>query len=182
MILDFNKCKELFMISRRDILKLGVLGTLTPIFQKYAYGEDLNQKDLGFFKKNTFNFNMLIEYAQELSEVRYLDNDVKLPNFLLNLSYNQYINIKYLPSYGIFGEENSNFIIQPLHRGHLFESQVKLFSVDNEYSSYIPYNKNLYDFSDINVSNEPLQEIGFSGFRIMRREDNNVLKELAIFQ
>ena len=128
----------------------------------------------------SFDPNSTLSLARELAKAPYKPAPSDLPDFLSNLTYEQYVAIRAKPSAMIWQNDNVGFAIEPLHRGFVFSGAVQIFLVENGDARRLEYKSANFDFGSIQPpANVP--DLAFSGFRILAKRDG-VFAEVAIFQ
>jgi periplasmic glucans biosynthesis protein len=140
--------------------------------------EELAQTTLGHGRP--FAAASVIETARALSRLSYEPPDTSLPEQYRDLDYERYIRIRTKPEAALFYSEDTDFAIEPLHRGFVFTAAVRLFVVRNGVVERIGYSPDLFRYGDVGVPGDAA-DLGFSGFRIMAR-DGGQLVEQAVFQ
>ncbi len=123
----------------------------------------------------------LIELARLLSRKGYNPPQAELPEPFANLNYEQYIGIRALPSAHLWGGENRNFSVEPLHRGFAFQSPVQLFAVEDGQIRRVMYDRARFDYGRLQPP-ATLPDLGFSGFRVFGDAQGGRTREVAIFQ
>lgn len=127
-----------------------------------------------------FDQSAIIGLARELARTPYKAPPSDLPDFLSGLNYEQYVAIRAKPSTVAWVNDNVGFAIEPLHRGFVFSAPVQIFLVENGVTRRLAYRPGDFDFGSVQPpANVP--DIGFSGFRILARRDNQ-FAEVGIFQ
>jgi periplasmic glucans biosynthesis protein len=140
--------------------------------------EELAKATLGNNKR--FLPSSVIDTARALSRLPYTPPDTALPERFRDLDYDRYIRIQTRPEAALFRGEPSDFVIEPLHRGFVFSSTVRLFTVRDGVIERVSYDPSLFRYGDIGAPEEKA-DIGFSGFRILARNGDGFVEE-AVFQ
>ena len=104
-----------------------------------------------------------------------------LPGPFANLSYDAYTAIQAKPEGLIWADDTSAFVIEPLHRGFIFTSPMQIFLVEDGLSRRLNYDASKFVFGGVNLPAAPTK-LDFSGFRVLKRDDQGEFQELAIFQ
>jgi glucans biosynthesis protein len=128
-----------------------------------------------------FEPGAVAEIARALSRRPYAPVPSDLPEGLSNLNYEQYANIKALPSATVWAGEGRGFVIEPLHRGYVFSSPVALFLVEDGSVRRLAYDRSRFDFGRLNLPPNTA-DLGFSGFRLFTTVWNGHPVEFALVQ
>ncbi|HKH34308.1 MAG TPA: glucan biosynthesis protein, partial [Beijerinckiaceae bacterium] len=170
--------------TRRQALALvaGVAvgaGPLSASAQGQAPTLSVIQTTLG--EGQRFEPAAVTELARALSRRPYAAVPSDLPEALSNLSYEQYIGIRALPTAQIWGGEGRGFVLEPLHRGFVFSAPVLLFTVEDGSVRRVAYERNRFEFGRVNVPAN-LGDLGFSGFRLFTTGWGGQPEEFALVQ
>jgi glucans biosynthesis protein len=126
-----------------------------------------------------FSAGAVTELARALSKRPFQAAATDLPEPFANLNYERYVAIQLRPSEHVWASEKLGFVVEPLARGFVFTTAVTLFTVENGQIRRIPFDRNGFDFGELNVPpNAP--DPGFSGFRLYGKNGGEYL--FAIIQ
>jgi periplasmic glucans biosynthesis protein len=129
-----------------------------------------------------FSTPSIVELARSLAAKPFsAPNTADLPAPLANLSYDAYAAIRAKPEGLIWADDTSAFAIEPLHRGFIYTSPMQLFLVEDGLSRRLNYDASKFVFGGVNLPAAPTK-LDFSGFRVLKRDDQGEFQELAIFQ
>lgn len=166
--------------DRRLLLKTGtaalVLAATGASAQEPLPGADLLTDGASFDRSR------LVDYARALSKRPYAAPNPSLPEGLTNLSYEQYVGIKHRPERAIWNDQPRGFVLEPLHRGFIFQAPVQITLVENGRTQRLVYNPTRYDFGRLPAPNANIGDIGFSGVRILVSAPEAPPREIAVFQ
>lgn len=130
----------------------------------------------------SFDFSMVESKALDLSKQPYTRDDQGLPDFLPNLSYEQYQEIRYKPEKSIWREEKLPFQIQAFHRGFIFRDRVLVNLVDHGSVTRIGYSPDLFDYGHNSFPAPLPEDLGFAGIRLhypLKRDET--FEDFAVF-
>ncbi len=114
-----------------------------------------------------FSLDLLRQRARELARKAYEPLKVQLPEPLLELTYDQYRDIRFLANESLWLEKNLPFITQFFHPGFYYKTPVRLYEVVDERAKEIRYHPALFDFGKNSFDHALLKEgLGFTGFRV----------------
>lgn len=128
-----------------------------------------------------FSRDIVVAVARALAAKPYNPPPSELREPFANLTYEQFVGIKMKPGASIWTGEKKGFTIEPLHRGHIFNSAVDLYFVDNGSALRLGYDQGRFDYGALKVP-EKLPDLGYSGFRVLHAQDGGPEAEVAIFQ
>ena len=155
-------------LRRRDLLALiggglaGAAGPFTARAQPIT-PQSIIQGAAG--DGQPFDPAAIAEIARMLARRPYAPPPNDLPDVFANLTYEQYIAIKALPSVLVWNGENRGFVVEPLHRGFVFSNPVTLFTVEDGLVRRIAYDPSRYDFGKLNIPAN-VADLGYSGFSL----------------
>jgi periplasmic glucans biosynthesis protein len=113
-----------------------------------------------------FSFENVIREARELSERPALEPKSLYPEWLLDLSYDQWRDIRFRPEQALWRKENLPFQVQFFHPGFLYDRTVEVCIVENGRS--LPFNvtSDHFDYGKNALSEGMARNVGAAGFRI----------------
>ena len=133
-----------------------------------------------------FTPGAVLDLARALAKQPFkpLSND--LPDPFKSLSYEQYAGIHLKPEARIWADENTGFVVEPLHRGFQTNNRIELNLVADGKAYRLVYDTKLFDFGSLSPSPK-IGDIGFSGFRVLVPQSQNgqakqSFGEIASFQ
>ena len=148
-------------------LALVILGVAGAGYSLRAAGEILD-------------FEAVRTRAQALAKAPYEGRPRPLPDWLLKLNYDQYRDIRFVPTQSWWNRERLPFKLQFFHPGFVFTRTVQLNEVVDGVSRPIPFDRRLFDYGHNEVGPLPAS-IGYAGFRI-HNFLNQPNDELGVFQ
>ena len=129
-----------------------------------------------------FDFAEVEQKAKQLATKPYMRDDGGMPEFLSNLDYDQYRDIRYKPDKALWRDEGLPYQVQLFHRGFMFRDRVNINVVDQGNAIRLAYSPELFDFGKNTLATRPSADLGFAGMRFhhpLRRDD--VFDEIAVF-
>ncbi len=132
-----------------------------------------------------FNLNDVAQKARALAGDKYERNDANLPRSLLDLSYDQYRDIRFKPDKSIWRNMKLPFELQFFHPGLYFNQSVKINLLVNGQARPLPFNFANFDYGRLNpnLDTSQFQNIGYAGFRVHFPLLTNKYKdEVLVFQ
>ncbi|HMV45427.1 MAG TPA: glucan biosynthesis protein, partial [Leptospiraceae bacterium] len=116
--------------------------------------------------ERNFDYEELRKKVKDLYSKPYKESKKIITKNLAELNYDKYKKIRFLPEKSIWREEGSRFQLQFLHPGYIYDYNVLINEVRNSKTYPIYYNPSFFDFSAIQLKDNTLNDIGFSGFKI----------------
>jgi len=113
-----------------------------------------------------FTFEALCDRARQLASRPYARPSPLVPDWLLHFNYDQYRDIRFLPSDSWWGRDRLPFQLQFFPPGSIFDRTVRISEVDGDAARTIPFSRSLFDFGKNRVGALP-DSLGFGGFRIL---------------
>ena len=163
------------MIVRRDVLK-GVASGASLLLSSSAFAQMQAQPE----QPTPFQQNMVLDLARSFAKSPFKSSPTDMPEGLGNLNYDQYVGLRYRREKLIWADDKVGFVIEPLHRGFIFNSHMVIHLVESGLSRRLAYNAADFEFGSVKPpQNAP--DMGFSGFRVLVPREGK-LAEVAIFQ
>jgi glucans biosynthesis protein len=163
------------MIVRRDVLK-GVAGGIGLMVASAASAQTPSPAD----QLAPFQPQSILDLARTVAKQPFKGAPTDLPEPFANLNYEQYVGLRYRRDRLVWGDDKTGFVIEPLHRGFIFNAHMQINLVDNGMSRRLAYEAGNFEFGAIQPP-ATLGDMGFSGFRVLAQQDGR-LAEIAIFQ
>ncbi len=113
-----------------------------------------------------FSLDLLRQRARELASKPYQPSKVQLPEPLIELTYDQYRDIRFLANESLWLEKNLPFTAQFFHPGFYYKTPARVFEVVEERAKEIRYSPTLFDFGRNKPDRSLLKGLGFAGFRV----------------
>lgn len=129
-----------------------------------------------------FERALLVNYARALSKRAHVPPNPALPEGLTNLSYEQYVGIRHRTERMLWNDQPRGFVLEPLHRGFIFQAPVQIAIVEGGKSQRVAYSPARYDFGKVPVPSATVGDIGYSGIRILMNTGEGPAREIAVFQ
>ncbi len=129
-----------------------------------------------------FTFAAVVRRAQELAAADYQPDRPALPDYLADLDYDQYRDIRFDRDESLWKAEGLPFQMQFFPRGFLFKDRVTVNVVADGVSQVVPFRHDLFDYGRNQVPDEMPADLGFAGLRLLypiNRDD--VFDEVVVF-
>jgi periplasmic glucans biosynthesis protein len=129
-----------------------------------------------------FTFAAVVRRAQELAATDYQPDRPVLPDYLADLDYDAYRDIRFDRDESLWKAEGLPFQMQLFPRGFLFKERVTVNVVEEGVSQVVPFQHDLFDYGQNSVPEEMPADLGFAGLRLLypiNRDD--VFDEVVVF-
>jgi len=113
----------------------------------------------------SFGFANIQRLAQQRASQPYTERTAKLPENLAKLGYDEYRDIRYRPTAGLWHGQ-SMFEVQFFHLGFNFSKKVNISEVADEGVRPVQYNTSQFDFGKQAVPTNLPPDLGYAGFRV----------------
>jgi len=170
----------------KTVLFFAILGFIFFSFSPdiHARAKEKQTKKTQQSPKPEYGFNDVVEKAQRLSSAAYEDPRGKMPQWLLDITYDQMRDIRFIPDKSHWRKENLPFELQFFHAGLYFDRTVKVNEILPAGPVPISFSTDLfiYEKSAQELKTKIPQDLGFAGFRIHYNLNNETYKdEVAVF-
>ena len=113
-----------------------------------------------------FAFDDVAKKAQQLAAGNFDDPRGQVPDWLLQLDYDQWRDIRFRPDSALWRDRGSAFQVQFFHLGLLYDRPVRINVVDGKGARPVEFSPSLFDYGKNKFSSQVPQDVGFAGFRI----------------
>ena len=130
------------------------------------YYRQITDKTPQNFVVTNFSFQNVIDKAKQLSKMPYAVPDTIGSSELLNLSYDQYRDIRFVRKNGPWYNQKLPYEVQFFHLGSIFKIPVKINEVVNNVSKPINFSAKYFDYGNNKFNENDDEILGYAGFRI----------------
>lgn len=127
-----------------------------------------------------FSRDIVVSAARELAKQSYLAPSTQLPDPFAGLSLEQYNQIQPKAETAIWADQQNGFMVEPLHRGYVYDVPVLVYTVNNDVVLGITYDQNRFNFGKLQAP-QSLPDLAYSGLKIYTLQDG-LKRELITFQ
>jgi glucans biosynthesis protein len=113
---------------------------------------------------DVFGFDDVAALAKKMAAEAFVA-PTPIPDFLKQLSYDQYRDIRFDPAQALW-KEQGNFRIEFIHPGLYYTHSVAVNILDSEGVHAVSYSPKLFSFGRNKLANKLPSDLGFAGFRI----------------
>ena len=128
-----------------------------------------------------FDPAQVVDAARALAGRPFKAPSSELPEPFANLNGEQYAAIQNRGAGVIWSEDNLGFVVEPLHRGFVYASPMRLNLVEDGVSRRLGYRAEDFDFGPLKPPSG-VPDIGFSGFRLLLSPPGGEPEPVAVFQ
>ncbi len=115
----------------------------------------------------TFDFDVLQFRAKALAAQPYAEPKQHMPDWLLNLDYNQYQDIRFDQARTFWKSEKLPYQLQFFHLGRGFKRPVQIHELVRNEEKLIEFSPRLFDYGKNKISGRIPSNMGFAGFRVL---------------
>jgi glucans biosynthesis protein len=119
--------------------------------------------------KEPFTFKDIVSKAQDLSRQPFQDSQSQLPKFLLDLTYDQWRDIRFRTEKSLWRSEKLPFEVQFFHPGWYFKRAVTVNVIDSNKVrrvDMVPFSSDLFHYGMNKFPENLPANLGFAGFRV----------------
>ncbi len=129
-----------------------------------------------------FSFDVVVDRARELAGTSFEDRSRTIPDFLLDIDYDRWRDIRFRPEKALWKEEGLPFQLQFFHPGLFYDRGVTIHVVDGGRAVPLPFDPESFDYGANGFKERIPADLGYAGFRIhypINRDDYH--DEIAVF-
>ena len=132
--------------------------------------------------EQNFGYEEVVRIAQDSATQPYKDPHGEVPDFLLNINYDQWRSIRFRPEKALWKAENLPFEVQFFHPGFYYDRIVSINVVEGEKVTPVHFAKEMFDYGNNDFAPKVPENLGFAGFRIHYPINRpNYHDEVAVF-
>jgi glucans biosynthesis protein len=113
----------------------------------------------------TFGLDDVVQKAHRLAEKPY-EEPKRVPDWLLNMSYDQWRDIRYRPDLSLWRDRKSPFQIQFFHPGMYYDRAVRMSVVEADGVKQVKFSPSQFDYGKNEFASKIPQDLGYAGFRV----------------
>jgi len=114
---------------------------------------------------DNFDFQAVTDKARFLAAQSYRA-PVSVPRFLLDLSYDQYQDIRFDPDKSLWHQHSSPFKVMLIPPGLFYHHAVRIHLIDSEGVHELPFRKDFFTFSNPDLERRIPLDLGYAGFKL----------------
>lgn len=129
-----------------------------------------------------FGFANIAAEAEQLADQPYKTPEKQVPQYLLDLNYEQWRDIRFKPDASLWRSQQLPFEIQFFHPGIYYNLPVEIFIVDGQQTKEFPFSSEYFDYGENQFDTDIPEDLGYAGFRIhYNLEQKDYKDEFAVF-
>ena len=113
-----------------------------------------------------FGLAQVMERARALAARPYADPPASVPKWLLDVSYDQWRDIRYRPSEALWSQARLPFTVQLFHPGLFYDRTVRIHVVDGARVEAVKFSPSRFDYGLDEFASRVPQDLGYAGFRV----------------
>lgn len=113
-----------------------------------------------------FGLADVAKQARKLAERDYRDPRGSVPDWLLQISYDQWRDIRFRPEEALWRGQRTPFEIQFFHPGLFYDRPVKIHVVDAQGVRPVEFSPSQFDYGRNEFASRVPQDLGFAGLRV----------------
>ncbi len=113
----------------------------------------------------SFKFSDVQERARKLAAESYVDGRGAVPDWLLEINYDEWRDIRFRAAEALWRKEKLPFEVQFFHPGLFYDRPVVIHSVDAQGAKPLTFSPSLFDYGRNRFASRVPQRLGFAGFR-----------------
>ncbi len=114
----------------------------------------------------TFGFEDVVERARKLAREPFRDSKERVPQWMLDMTYDQWRDIRFRPEHALWRSEGLPFEVQFFHLGLYYPRPVSVNVVDQGRVEHVRFSPALFDYGKNTFAAAIPDDIGFAGFRL----------------
>jgi glucans biosynthesis protein len=115
--------------------------------------------------KETFGLKHVVERARKLAQRPFEEPNSSVPDFLMQLNYDQYRDIRFRPEKALWKKGGLPFQAQFFHPGFYFNRAVKINMIDGRKIQPLVFSSDLFNYGMNDFKDRVPKDLGFAGFR-----------------
>jgi periplasmic glucans biosynthesis protein len=113
-----------------------------------------------------FDLATVAKQARALAEKPYQEPSGKIPDWLREITYDQWRDIRFKADKALWADTRSPFQVQLFHPGLFYDRRVAINLVKGGKSTAVGFSPNLFDYGRNTFANRVPHDLGFAGFRL----------------
>lgn len=130
-----------------------------------------------------FTFAAVVRRAAELATGPYAPDRPELPDYLSDLDYDRYRDIRFDPTRNLWRNESLPFQVNFFHRGFLSKDRVTINLIEEGQSTPVVFRHDLFNYGKNRVPDDMPGDLGYAGLRLMYPLNRDqIFDDLTVFQ
>ena len=116
--------------------------------------------------QNGFDFQEVIQKARQLAQKPHSEQDSTVPQFLCNLDYDQWRDIRFNTRHSLWRQQQLPFEIQFFHPGFYYQTPVAIYEVQNGKVEALAFRREWFHYGQNKFTDKIPDDLGYAGLRI----------------
>lgn len=143
---------------------------------------DTQDQQLTVPSKKIFSMENATNKAREMAKRPFQNPFGRIPNFLLELNYDQWRDIRFKPENSLWRLEKLPFEVQFFHPGFYYNIPVIINTISASKLEIVPFSSNFFDYGANDFKSQLPDNLEFAGFRIHHHINTKTYKdEVVVF-
>jgi periplasmic glucans biosynthesis protein len=112
-----------------------------------------------------FDYEQVVERAKQLAKQAF-DDPHTVPKWLLEISYDQWRDIRFKPERALWLDAKQKFTVQLFHPGLFYDRVVAINIVEKGGVHPLPFSPSQFDYGKNDFASRVPQNLGYAGFRV----------------
>jgi len=114
----------------------------------------------------SFGFSNVLSKARELAREPFREPANNVPEFLLNIGYDAWRDIRFDPEKALWRDEKLPFTVEFFHPGMMYDRPIRINIVKNGEISQVSFSPDLFTYGKNDFKEKIPADLGFAGFRL----------------
>ena len=115
---------------------------------------------------SAFDFEDVSARAKSLAAESYRPPEIRMPQELRDLDYDQYRDIRFKPEKSLWRNEKLPFELMFFHQGRTLAEPIRINVVEPHGAREVPFDPELFDYGKNRLDLQKMKQAGFNGFRV----------------
>ncbi|MGH7790623.1 MAG: glucan biosynthesis protein [Candidatus Binatia bacterium] len=129
-----------------------------------------------------FDFDAVTSQAQALAKASFQDPKGQMPEWLTEITYDQWRNIRFRADNALWRDKKLPFQVQFFHPGLYYDRPVVMNVIDDKGMRPLQFTPNNFDYGSNDFASRVPQDLGYAGFRVHAPiKKKNYFDEVIVF-
>jgi periplasmic glucans biosynthesis protein len=113
-----------------------------------------------------FDFTDVVAKAKQVAQEAYRDDQRRVPEWMRQISYDQWRDIRFRPEHALWKAERGSFQAQFFHPGLFYDRTVGINVVEGKKVRPVTFSPSQFDYGANDFASKVPQDLGYAGFRV----------------
>jgi glucans biosynthesis protein len=114
----------------------------------------------------SFDLDTVAARAEKLAQESFQAPSDKVPDWLRNITYDQWRDIRFRPEHALWRDDKLPFQVQFFHPGFYYNQPVRVNVVDAKGTRPVEFSPSYFDYGRNDFASKVPQDLGYAGFRV----------------